>query len=276
MKDSFLIGEVSKLFQLDIRTLRYYDKIHLFKPKYVDEHNGYRYYTIDQFEQLNTILYLKSLHVPLKDIKEFLENRDVDNILFLLEKQKIETEKRLYEISQVQRKIDKRIEQIKDATHQDVLYRIREHELPERVVVYLKQNIYMKNDFEMLIRVLENNANMKSAVFLGKVGFSIAADNLKKRMFNEYNSIFIIVDAESYRYSEARTLSKGIYLSIRFEGTHEDASPYYDQLIDYIEKNQYEIVDDAIEITLIDYGFTNDKSKFVTEIQIPITKSLTL
>ncbi|WP_019244094.1 MULTISPECIES: MerR family transcriptional regulator [Bacillus] len=272
MNDAFLIGEMSKLFQLDIRTLRYYDKIHLFKPKYVDSNNGYRYYTIDQFEQLNTILYLKSLHVPLKEIKEFLDNRDIDKILFLLQKQKVETEKRLNEITQIQQKIDKRIEQIKDATRQDILYSICENALPERTAVYLKQRIYMKNDFEMLIRVLENNANMKSAVFLGKVGFSISADNLKNRIFNEYNSIFIIVDDESYRYSEAKILPKGKYLSVRFEGTHEDASPYYDQLIEYIEKKNYTIIDDAYEITLIDYGFTNDKGKFVTEIQIPIQK----
>ncbi|WP_276527243.1 MerR family transcriptional regulator [Brevibacillus reuszeri] len=56
----FLIGEISKLFQMDVRTLRYYDEIDLFKPTHVDERTGYRYYTIEQFEQLNTILYLKA------------------------------------------------------------------------------------------------------------------------------------------------------------------------------------------------------------------------
>lgn len=268
MENTFLIGEVSKLFQLDIRTLRYYDTIDLFKPKYIDQTNGYRYYTVDQFEQLNTILYLKSLHIPLKRIKQFLNNRDVNNILNLLEEQQTETTRRLDEILQVQQKIKNRIQQIKDATNPEPLHKITENQLPERTIVYLKQTIAPHHSLEMSIRLLENSANMKSAVFLGKVGLSISKENLLKRHFEAYNSIFIIIDVDTYTYSHSKTLPMGKYLTLRFEGTHEDATSHYHKLMDYIKQNNYEILDDALEITLIDYGFTNDKSKFVTEIQI--------
>lgn len=37
-------------------------------------------------------------------------------------------------------------------------------------------------------------------------------------------------------------------------------------------KNNMEISGFSKEITMIDYGMTNDTSKFVTEIQIPIQK----
>ena len=37
-------------FQIDIRTLRYYDDIDLFKPATVDHLTNYRYYSVDQFE----------------------------------------------------------------------------------------------------------------------------------------------------------------------------------------------------------------------------------
>ncbi|AIQ47318.1 hypothetical protein R70723_16535 [Paenibacillus sp. FSL R7-0273] len=63
MNSMFLIGEMAKLFQIDIRTLRYYDEIGLFTPASVDVHTGYRYYSIEQFESLNTILYLKKLRI---------------------------------------------------------------------------------------------------------------------------------------------------------------------------------------------------------------------
>ena len=46
MKEFFTIGEISKLFNINSKTLRYYDEIDLFKPSYVDEHNKYRYYSI--------------------------------------------------------------------------------------------------------------------------------------------------------------------------------------------------------------------------------------
>lgn len=41
MKEFFTIGEISKLFNINKKTLRYYDEIDLFKPSYVDEHNKY-------------------------------------------------------------------------------------------------------------------------------------------------------------------------------------------------------------------------------------------
>ena len=65
MKEFFTIGEISKLFNINKKTLRYYDEIDLFKPSYVDEHNKYRYYSIDQFECLETIQYLKELGLTL-------------------------------------------------------------------------------------------------------------------------------------------------------------------------------------------------------------------
>ena len=59
-------GETASLFNVNIRTLRYYDKIGLLRPEWVDPDTGYRYYSTKQFERLNTILYLKALKVPLE------------------------------------------------------------------------------------------------------------------------------------------------------------------------------------------------------------------
>lgn len=38
----------------------------------------------------------------------------------------------------------------------------------------------------------------------------------------------------------------------------------------YIQKHQMQIVGFSREVTLIDYGITNDAEKFVTEICIPV------
>lgn len=39
------IGEFSKLSKTTVKTLRYYDKVGLLKPAFVDSFTGYRYYT---------------------------------------------------------------------------------------------------------------------------------------------------------------------------------------------------------------------------------------
>lgn len=63
-----------------------------------------------------------------------------------------------------------------------------------------------------------------------------------------------------------------MYGVIRFNGSHREAPEFYCVLLDYFKENNMEVIGDSIEITLIDYGLTNDTSKFVTEIQIPCKK----
>lgn len=45
------IGDFSKLSQVSIKTLRYYDEMGLFKPINVDRFTGYRYYSASQAVQ---------------------------------------------------------------------------------------------------------------------------------------------------------------------------------------------------------------------------------
>lgn len=49
-----------------------------------------------------------------------------------------------------------------------------------------------------------------------------------------------------------------------------EAHAQYRKLLDYIEKHQMQMIGFSREITLIDYGITNDTEKFVTEICIPV------
>ena len=56
----FTIGTFSKLAKTNIRTLRFYDEIGLFKPSRVED-NGYRYYSMEDFNKLVRILELREL-----------------------------------------------------------------------------------------------------------------------------------------------------------------------------------------------------------------------
>ena len=53
----FKIGEVVEEKGFSIQTLRYYDKIGLIKPKYIDPETNYRYYSGTQFYKLEIIKY---------------------------------------------------------------------------------------------------------------------------------------------------------------------------------------------------------------------------
>lgn len=72
----FRIGEFSKLTQVSIRMLRYYDEVGLLKPAEVDKWTGHRMYSVTQIPRLNRILYLRDSGFLVSEIALALEMND--------------------------------------------------------------------------------------------------------------------------------------------------------------------------------------------------------
>lgn len=88
----FKIGEFSKLSQVSIRMLRYYDETGLLKPEKVDGFTGYRLYSSRQIKRLNKILFLRDLGFNVSEIASALSNWEDENINRLLRDKKEEIE----------------------------------------------------------------------------------------------------------------------------------------------------------------------------------------
>ena len=273
MKEFFTIGEISKLFNINSKTLRYYDEIDLFKPSYVDEHNKYIYYSIYQFECLETIQYLKELGLSLSKIKYHLNTLNLSSIVDSLEYQNKIIEEKINELKLIQQKINKKIFQIQDAVQLDFLDQIREIDFEQRCVIEYKENISYKG-VELLVRKLAKVSEYKVSLTYGDVGISISKDNLKNKIYTEYNRAFVIVEEGQYEKNIVKVFPKSKYLSIRYNGYHKDAPKYYKKLDEYIIKNNYEIIDDSIEIQLVDPSLITCESEMVSEIQIPVRSRL--
>lgn len=272
IKDLFTIGEIAILFDINKKTLRYYDEIDLFKPSYIDEKNNYRYYTTNQFEKLNTIIYLKSMGIALSKIKSHLDNRSINNTLKLFEIQEQAIKKKIEELEIIQNKVKGRISKIKDSIDYEKINKIIEADIEERSIVLLKEEVKTNKDLEISIRKLENKANKKSSIFLGEVGVSISKNKLKNKLFKDYDSTFIFVENKKYSKEISKILPKGKYICLIFNGLHDDSEIYYERILKYIEENNYEILEDSIEITLVDSGLTTNSSEYVTEIQILVKR----
>ena len=66
------VNEVSKLTGVSVRTLHHYDSIGLLKPAKVTE-AGYRLYDDASLRRLHTILLLRQLQFPLKEIRDIMD-----------------------------------------------------------------------------------------------------------------------------------------------------------------------------------------------------------
>ncbi|RKQ29338.1 MerR family transcriptional regulator [Oceanobacillus halophilus] len=73
-------GEVAKQRNISVRTLRYYDQIQLLTPSFKDDH-GKRFYSEDDLFKLEKIIILKSLSLPLEDIRMILDKLTYKQIL---------------------------------------------------------------------------------------------------------------------------------------------------------------------------------------------------
>ena len=72
----FRIGEFSKLMQVSVRMLRYYDEVGLLKPAQSDPWTGYRMYSVEQIPVLNRILYLQDCGFTVAEIEGLVLGND--------------------------------------------------------------------------------------------------------------------------------------------------------------------------------------------------------
>jgi hypothetical protein len=148
----------------------------------VNPETNYRYYSSAQFERLNTILYLRALDVPIERIAEFFEGRNVELMRGIFEEQLQSVQAKREQLVRIEQKIRSRIEQIDDATASTFDKPVL-RELPGRNVAMLAESFSPSTDLEPLLRHLSYTANLNDAIFLGKVGVSVSAEDLLARTF---------------------------------------------------------------------------------------------
>ncbi len=266
----FSIGDVAKLFHLSVSSLRHYEAAGLLQPEWVDPQTGYRYYSTRQFEVLNTIRYLRALDMPLPEIADFLRDRDVGRMEEKLRLQRETVIRKQQELRRIERKIENRLQQL----HTAQTCPLDTVELVEAAacrIVWMESSMKIEGylDMETWIRKLDSS-DAEAVVFLGKVGVSLSGEHLRQGRYTPYDGIFLVLDEEDNYNGEVQQLPQALCVRIRFRGSHAQAPEQYEKLTAYIAAHQMEVAGFSREITMIDYGLTNDLQKFVTEISIPV------
>lgn len=80
------IGEVAHLKGVGIKALRYYERIGILRPAYVNPETGYRYYALRQMKELDVIVSCVQLGVPLKELTDYVSDQGVMDVSALLER----------------------------------------------------------------------------------------------------------------------------------------------------------------------------------------------
>ena len=267
------IGEVARLFNLSVGTLRHYEQMGLLEPAYVDAASGYRYYGARQLSTLNTISHLRVLDLPLAQIREFVTTRDVDLMQRQLAQQQELIERKRRELERVSRKIDNRLALLRGAldAELDTIYEVN---APELRCAVLRERVNPTDAYalEWQIRQLQKGQH-ETFVFLGNLGVGIAPERIATGDFDGYDEVFLLLDDTDDYLGDVEVRPAARCLTVSFRGTHGQAAPHYGRLLDYMHERNLSPAGPSREIALIDDIISDDPATYVTQITVPVTVS---
>ena len=267
MKDYYKIGEISKIYGIGRDSLMYYEDIGILKP--FRDKNGYRMYKLSDIWRLNLIKELRSLNFPMKKIKEYLDDRNIESTKEILNKDIILIDEKIEELLSYKQNIMKRLDTINDELRNLKLYEIDLVYINKRKSRELNANITKDEEFDFLIQKLQKDYENRFTI-LGNnnIGSSFCLDKIKQGIYNEFKSVFCFLEDEEEIYNII--FNEGYYLTLTYKGKYKNNKHYINKMFKYIEEKGYKIISDPIEIYKIDIHETEDINEFITEIQIPV------
>lgn len=267
MKDYYKIGEISKIYGIGRDSLMYYEDIGILKP--FRDKNGYRMYKLSDIWRLNLIKELRSLNFPMKKIKEYLDDRNIESTKEILNKEIILIDEKIEELLSYKQNIMKRLDTINYELRNLKLYEIDLVYINKRKALELNVNITKDEEFDFLIQKLQKDYENRFTI-LGNnnIGSSFCLDKIKQGIYNEFKSVFCFLEDEEEIYNII--FNEGYYLTLTYKGKYKNNKHYINKMFKYIEEKGYKIISDPIEIYKIDIHETEDINEFITEIQIPV------
>lgn len=269
-KEIYTISEFAKMTGVSTDTLRYYDKINLFKPTSTDPQTGYRYYTLKEFEEIGVIQTLQTLGVSLKDIKHHLESKTFFSSYMLLSKQYADIDRKIAELIQMKSYLSEKLSTLEDVMNNNSGNEIILKEIDERIGYGTRINCKDYGEIKTeSARIIEKYR--KSLFVSNSYAIFIPKEDILKKKFNaHYYCVIFDIEKDDAEPFEKLTFPKGLYATVRYNGTTFERADSMTKLVDFIEQNHYKIIGDALQICVIDENITNIDAEKINEIQIPI------
>ena len=270
----FKIGEFSKLTQVSIRMLRYYDETGLLIPAKIDRFTNYRLYSADQISTLNKIVFLRDLGFHISEIAVALNNWDNEHITKILEDKRLEIE---CVIAKEQEKVSKIEHAKKDILREKITlnYSVSIKAIPGYHVLSIRQIVpsyYSEGQLweEMSIFVKQHNISILNNPFTIYHDTDYREKNVDIELCAPVACMGEDSNRFSYRFIEPVPIMACTIVYGAFEHIAESFSSFANWLQ---EHEQYNMTGQSRQI--VHRGPWNEENpdKYLTEIQIPLEKS---
>ncbi|MEK4228074.1 MerR family transcriptional regulator [Solibacillus sp. FSL H8-0538] len=275
MEKYYSIGEVAKLTNISIQTLRYYDQIELFKPSHVDPQTNYRYYKDSQLFYLDFIKSLKHLGTSLEEIKE-AQRFTPSELLTFLEQHEAVIEERLHRLTEIQLSLLKTKKQMKDQIEMTIFNEV--HEKEEEATHILKiatTNLtpsHLPNTYyNSLKKILEK----QGSAMISRYGCMFELKSYETIDDILYENVFtpLITDRAIINLTvdmAEDVVPAGRYICIAFMFSLEPYFEQYKKLHHYIEENKLAVHPIVYEIFMPTNFSPTRADEFIVELKVKL------
>jgi DNA-binding transcriptional MerR regulator len=276
----FKIGEFSKLVQVPVPTLRYYDQLGLLKPLEVDRFTGYRYYSASQLPRLNRILALRGLGFSLDQIGTVLdENLTTEQMRGMLRLRHAQISQELANVQSQLLEVETRLQQIEreqKISSYDVLLKQVDPLLVASVRAVLPRHSDSGSLFGEVYEAIKPYVNeaLHPNPELGGQTIVLWYDTEFKETDVDGGAAFILrCPIPEIGRVKVHELPGALMASTVHHGSFETIGEAHTAVYQWIEANGYRIVGPDREMNLYHTPpIRRDDPTYVTEIQYPVEK----
>lgn len=264
----FTTGEFADLCNVKKQTLFHYDDIGLLSPEFKN-HKGYRFYSFNQYEVFTVIELLKTMDMPLKEIKAFMSDKTPAELTSLLKRKSKELEKKRAELNQIQKLIDTKIAQTELAIITDFT-QIYLEDLEARPL-YLSVPILNCSDREYvkILSSFSKEISQRKLNLGNPVGALIDRSQILNQDYENYT--FLYIEAHNENVSIFSRPS-GLYLTGYHLGSEDTIGETYMKLMNYMSEHNLYIKGNAYEEYILDEVAVNGIDHYVTQIQVEVER----
>ena len=264
-KKTFTTGEFAKEFGIKKDTLFYYDKIGLFKPAGIYE-NGYRFYTLDQFDTFWAIQSLRIADIPISTLQEYFTNPSLNSLQTLAHNQlqTLKTEiNQLLNTKYYLEQVTNTINEITTATFDTVLYK----QFNDAPVKYSQDGIKYDDSIEKITQVYEGFMEDLEIKGLASIGIVIPLEFLRKNEGNFNSPLF-------FRSQQSEdVIPAGQYAVYYHKGSDDNFERLYNKIIDKVLLDGYLLDGPLFEEYLLHSLSTGREEDYVTKFFVKIKKN---
>jgi DNA-binding transcriptional MerR regulator/effector-binding domain-containing protein len=263
----FRIGDFSKLAQVSVKTLRFYDEVGLLKPTYVDRDTGYRYYSATLLPRLNRILAFKELGLSLGEIVHLLEgDLPAPRVRELLQNRRAELARRIERERAQLIEIESWLALIEQAGRVPD-YEVTIKWVEPRLVASVRDTISAYADADELFDELQSQINQRGAPLeRGAIWHTCANQG---RSIDCEAIVFLREPAKDKGRAQVFELPGASVVSVIHQGSDETCERAYVAARSWIKSHGYAIAGPNRELYW-QGDVAQDGDSGVTEIQFPI------